>query len=198
MLSLCPVEKITGLRRCCLFLNYATSGEGWCKPKLFLLPTPIHPKAYIFCYNRVLEFLLWNLDFHKGSLVCGWLSEIVLSGDSHTMDESSWSQFMGHCKIHSQDQGLYAHYPTSQQGKTLSESFGIWYWIPELPQRHFCPLMDVKLLLWRVDYTWGMSYSARLLMSLHQFWFKKPTIPLWLQCWWGYHVKPITFFLPGI
>lgn len=89
------------------------------------------------------------------------------------MDESSWSQFMGHCKIHSQDQGLYAHYPTSQQGKTLSESFGICYCIPELPQRHFCPLMDVKLFLWRVDYTWGMSYSARLLMSLHQFWFKK-------------------------
>ena len=73
---------------------------------------------------------------------------------------------MGHCKIHSQDQGLYAHYPTSQQGKILSESFGIWCWIPQLPQRHLCPLMDVKLLLWRVDYTLGMSYPAMLLMSL--------------------------------
>ena len=103
MLSLCPVEEITGLRRCCLFLSYATSGKGWCKSKLFLLPMPIHPKAYTFCSNRVLEFLLWNLDFHKGSLVYGWLSEIVFSRGSHTMDESGWSQFMGHCKIRSQD-----------------------------------------------------------------------------------------------
>ena len=147
MVSLCPAEEITGLRRCCLFLSCATSGKGWCKSKLFLLPMPIHPKAYTFCSNRVLEFLLWNLDFHKRSLACGWLSEIVFSRGSHTMDESGWSQFMGHCKIHSQDQGLYAHYPTSQQGKILYESFGVWCWIPKLPQRHFCPLMDVKLLL---------------------------------------------------
>lgn len=37
---------------------------------------------------------------------------------------------------------------------------------PHSSHKGMAPLMDVKLLLWRVDYTLGMSYAAMLLMSL--------------------------------
>lgn len=91
------------------------------KLKLFLLPTPMHLNSYFCCCcsNRVLELLLWNLDFHKGSLVYGWLSERVFSRVSQIMTERGWSQFMGHCTVHSQDQGLYAYYPTHVWARRL-------------------------------------------------------------------------------
>lgn len=39
-------------------------------------------------------------------------------------------------------------------------------WIPQLPQRHFCPWMTTKLFLLKGIYEWGMSYLAILLMWL--------------------------------
>lgn len=44
--------------------------------------------------------------------------------------------------------------------------FTISTWIPNLPQRHFCPWMNAKLLLLRGRYKQGVSYSAILLISL--------------------------------
>ena len=73
-LSLSPqeeswVEKMSlGPELCCL------GGKAMCgNLKLFLLPSPMHPNSFFsFLSNGdVLEFLHWNLDFHKGSLING-------------------------------------------------------------------------------------------------------------------------------
>ena len=54
-----------------------------------------------------------NLDYHKGFLICGWLSKIVFSKDSHIVPRRGWTWFIGHCS-HSQDWGVYAYYLMSE------------------------------------------------------------------------------------
>ena len=62
--------------------------------------------APVVCWN----FSSVNLDFHKGSPICGLLSRAVFSRGFWTVAERGWSWFTGHCQVHSQDRGLYAYY----------------------------------------------------------------------------------------
>lgn len=75
-------------------------------------------------------------------------------------------------------------------------------WIPQLPQRNFCPQMNAKLLLLSGAYMQGMSYSSIVLMSFYLvlIWM------LWLLVSWSvsflymftYHSRihfPCLFFI---
>lgn len=81
----------------------------------------------------------------------------LFSRDTWTMVEKVWSQFMGHCRVHSQ--GMYAYY--------------LMHGLMRLVQRpmaygagshssHKGPWMYARLL-WSGRYKWAMSFSAILL-----------------------------------
>lgn len=45
------------------------------------------------------------------------------------------------------------------------KQLGIWCWIPQLPQRHFCLWMDSEFLLFKGDTKMRMPYAAMMLTS---------------------------------
>ena len=97
-----PCKRNHGSGRFLLALSCDTLGKGDAgKVKLFLLPSPVRPNLYFW-----LQWYAGNLDLHKGSLVHGWLCKTVFSRGFWTMAKRGWSWFMGHCKVHRQDQGL--------------------------------------------------------------------------------------------
>lgn len=87
-----------------------------------------------------------NMDFHKGSLVCEWLSKSVFSRDSQILTEKSWKWFMGHCKVHSWTRFICL-LPDTGVGKTPPGSLDIWCGNPQPPQRHLCPWMDADFFV---------------------------------------------------
>ena len=106
--------------------------------------------SYSFQCIQICNFfspiVCWNLpsgrlDFYKVSLAHGCLLQSVLSRFYLTVAERGWGRFTGSCWLHSLYQGLSAYYQM-QVGKTSPGSLGIWCWIPQLPQRHFCLWMD--------------------------------------------------------
>lgn len=57
----------------------------------------------------------WNfsmvlLDFHRGSLISGWLSKLVFSRGSWTAAARNWSWFTGQCMVDPWDWCLYMYY----------------------------------------------------------------------------------------
>lgn len=60
------------------------------------------------CWNFSSRFL----DSQQGYLVHEWFPKIVFSRGSRTTAERGWSQFTGHCRVHSQDRDLFASYRT--------------------------------------------------------------------------------------
>lgn len=90
--------------------------------KLFLLPPPIQPNLYYYYYYFA-PMARWNFSTNSWtstkSLVHGWLSKTVFSRSSQTAAERGWSQFMGHCRVHSQDQGLSAYYLMHREARFL-------------------------------------------------------------------------------
>jgi len=88
-------------------LLWAISDMG--KVKLFLLHCLVHPDilfyfAPVICWN----FSAGLLDFHKGSLIREWFCKTVFSRSAHTMARRHWNKFVDHCRVHSQNWGLYA------------------------------------------------------------------------------------------
>lgn len=69
---------------------------------VFLLPSLILQTHIFFVAMVCWDFSAVLLDFHKGSLSHGWVSKTVFSRGSWTTAKKGWSQFMGHCKVHSQ------------------------------------------------------------------------------------------------
>ena len=49
---------------------------------MFLIPTSVCPKSYLFCSSSVQKLFSRKLDFHKGSFIHGWLSKSVFSSGS--------------------------------------------------------------------------------------------------------------------
>lgn len=105
----------------------------------------------------------WNfsqsLDFHKGHLICGRLPK------------SEFSRFLwtGPTGAGASSQVLQAPLPILrsvcllpgvQMALTALGSLGVWCWIPQRPQRHFCSRMDAKFLLLR----WGTSKECLVLL----------------------------------
>lgn len=78
------------------------------KVKLFILPSPVCPNSYVFCFNIILEVLCWNLDFHSGSFVCDCLR--ILQGLLDCGQEGL-ELVHGQYRVHSQDPNLHACYP---------------------------------------------------------------------------------------
>lgn len=102
---------ITGLKRSLLAPSCAWLGEGWCKQNLNvpLTLTSFFSFIYLFPPTLCWNFSARNLDFCRSSLICGWLSMMLLARDFQTFQglegpESS----KGHCRVHIQDRSLYA------------------------------------------------------------------------------------------
>ena len=89
----------------------------------------------VVCWN----FSPRNLEFHKGSHVHGWLPKIVFSRGSHSVAE-------GLEPFHEPLHGPQLSLPQHTGGWDSSQAV-IGCRIPQLPQRDFCPWMDVKLSL---------------------------------------------------
>lgn len=61
------------------------------KVKLFLLFSLMHPSFFfqpVVCWN----FSARNLDFYKGSVSCGWLSQTVFPRGSQTVAKLAWAR----------------------------------------------------------------------------------------------------------
>lgn len=76
--------------------------------KLFLLPSPVHSNfhIFIFCFNGMLELLHWTSGLPPRP---SHPSKTVFSRDSQTAAQRGWSQVIGHCRAHRQDQHLSAY-----------------------------------------------------------------------------------------
>lgn len=55
-----------------------------------------HVQIHIFVLFQWYASTIGNLDFHKRSLVHGWLSKTVFSRASQTLSWRGWSQSIGH------------------------------------------------------------------------------------------------------
>lgn len=82
------------------------------KVKLFLLHFPV-------CLNSFFFLIYWyaNISPLESRTFTDTLFFVgdflrVFSRGSWTEAERAWSQFMGHCRVHSQDQGLSVYYLT--------------------------------------------------------------------------------------
>lgn len=86
---------------------------------MFFLSSPIHSNLYFFLPVECWNFSSGNLDIHKGSLIQRWLFKSVFSKGFETMVERKWNWSMRHCRIYSQDQGLWAYFPLHMWARLL-------------------------------------------------------------------------------
>lgn len=137
MLSLSPLGEITG-GACC------RRGDAG-KVKLFLLPSPYvqtHSYAPTLCQNLSTE----NLDYHKASLSCERLSKVVFSRGSQTVAKRAWNCLQVNEVTIVKTEVCTPITQCTWVEETPPASISIWYWIPQLPQRHFCLWIDARLL----------------------------------------------------
>lgn len=116
-----PFRENRGMKSSLFVLSYTTLKEEWCR-ELFLLPSPVCWNLYFFTPTVFWNFSAGKLYFHKGSFICGWLSNTVFSKDSWIIAERGWSQFTGYCRVHSWDQDVYVYYTTQRWARFLSDS----------------------------------------------------------------------------
>ena len=67
----------------------------WVISQCFSYPLQ-HVQIHIFVLFQWYASTIGNLDFHKRSLVHGWLSKTIFSRASKTMSWRGWSQFIDH------------------------------------------------------------------------------------------------------
>lgn len=79
------------------------------KVKRFLLPSPMHLNLYFFLHQHSGISPLDSGTPIKVLLPTGDYLRLFFR-DSWTAAERGWSQFIGHCRVHSQDRGLSASY----------------------------------------------------------------------------------------
>lgn len=155
-------------------LRESTSQEGvfwpWAVPpwgtgdvgviKSLLLPSPMHTTRGFFAPAVYWNFSTGNLDFHKGSLVHGWLSETVFSRGFGTMAERDWSWFMGHCRVQA---GIKVCIPIMQckGGRAFSQVFWHMSLDPTVPTRvTFVPGWMPYCCCWGGRYEWVTACST--------------------------------------
>lgn len=83
-----------------------------------------------------------NQDFHRGSLIHGWLSKIGFSRGSETMTKRDQNQLTGHCRVHTRTVVSILIIRNTRGCVSL----GICA-VSHSSHRHFCPWMDAELLL---------------------------------------------------
>ena len=163
-----PCKRNHGSGRFLLALSCDTLGKGDAgKVKLFLLPSPVRPNLYFW-----LQWYAGNLDLHKGSLVHGWLCKTVFSRGFWTMAKRGWSWFMGHCKVHRQDQGLLLiTWCMDRWGASKVP----WHMVLDhtAPTKALLPMDRCQIVVVERGYEWKTSYSAMLLTSLVTFYGSK-------------------------
>lgn len=142
-----PWEKSWGKKFCLGAELCCLGGVMQVKSNCFFYLLQCNKIVFFFLPWYVVTSLLKNLDFHKGSYIWGWLSKTAFFRGSWIMAQMDRSPFTGYFKF-TVGTEVCAH---TWVGKTPG-SLGIWHWITQLPQRHFCPWMDTKLLLFRGKY----------------------------------------------
>lgn len=91
----------------------------------------------------------------------------MFSKSTWTTAKKGWSQFMGTTGSTARTKVYFLVH----RWVSPPEFLGIWCWVPQFLQRHFCPWMTAKLLcvwvgmgwVWGEGYKWAMSFSAILL-----------------------------------
>ena len=85
---------------------------------------------------------LGNLDFWKFSLICEYLPRSALSRFSTTQAREVGAGLLAALVPQPllRSIGLF---PDAKVNETPPASLGMWCWIPQLSQRHFCSWMDV-------------------------------------------------------
>ena len=99
---------------------------------------------------------------------------------SWSVNKKSRSQFMGHCRIHSQKQSLFAYYPIHQCSRPFLGTLVWWCWIPTLPQKHF--FCNGGQIIVDGGIPQRINYSTFLLTLLTSFTF-------WIQCFIGIYFQ---------
>lgn len=128
--------------------------------------------------TRQLDFV----DFHKSSLIYGWLSKKYSPGASGPWAREARAGLQATLQFSA---GMEVCMPNTWC--TIWWDFSwplvLWCWIPWPPQSHFCTWMDAKLLLFSVGHKWWMSRLAIWLMSLQKFshWVSKLIQPYTLM-----------------
>lgn len=100
---------------------------------------------------------------------------------SWSVNKKSRSQFLGHCRIHLQNQSLFAYYPIHRWSRLFLGILVWWCWIPKLPQKHFfcngCQIVVDGGIPQRITYS---TFLLTLLISFN-FWIKC-FIGIYFQC----------------
>ena len=111
------------LGSCCLALNCAALGEGWCGTlTLYLLPTIVH--HFFFFSREVLELLLWK-PWLLQRFSCLWVAKPAFSRYTWTVAKRVWNWFTGYCGNHCWYWGLSELLIDAQLGKTPPRYLGI-------------------------------------------------------------------------
>ena len=90
----------------------------------------MHPNSFFFFFPPTVcwKYATGFLDFYKGTLILG--SNSVFSRGSQTTLKDE-SQFTGHCRVHSQDQGMY-EYDLKHGGQQFMMVDVVW--VPTTPK----------------------------------------------------------------
>lgn len=92
------------------FWSFLGWGVMWIKSKYSFYPLQSILFQIFSPPSGVQELFHWTPGLPRGFLICGWLSEFMLSRGSWTPAVRSWSCFMGRFSIHIQDQCVCVFY----------------------------------------------------------------------------------------
>lgn len=104
-------------------------------------------QTHLFAPTKYWNFLSGNLHFHKALLSMG--DYPLFSRCSLTMTKRGWKHSWATAESTAK---MEVCLPITQctSGQGFSRSVGVWCWIPQLLQRHFCSWMGAKFLLLRI------------------------------------------------
>lgn len=161
-----PFRRNHGLSS--LALNCAALGAEWCQHSQSV-PTPMYPDSCFVLFCSL--FSSGNMDFIKALFLCRWPS-LCSPGISKPQPRGTGtiSQFpIGSTA------STKVCLPTSQYTGGWGSSQILWFWIPQIPQRHCCSWIDVEFLFWGVgdktrDVLWpcndNITVSSHLLVEV--------------------------------
>lgn len=125
------------------------------KSNSFFYPLQCNKIVFFFLQWYVGTSLLKNLDFHKGSFICGWLSKTAFFRGSWTMAQMGRSQFTDYFRIHSWNWGL-CPYMGGQ------DSWVPWHMALDhtTPTKALLSMNGYLTIVVKGEIRWKMSYSA--------------------------------------
>lgn len=145
------------------------------KAKLFLLPTLMSKLMYFaptLCWN----FSAGNLDFCKGSLICGWLSKTVFLGTYRLQPRRVRA---GNRPLKGPQPAPRSLLPNYLTHSRQSSSLVPWYMMldPTAPTKALLSMNGYQIVIVEVGlegcrHKWGTSYSVMLLKPLKTWMLK--------------------------